>query len=301
MSAPAIPHVTVCICTFRRATLLQRLLQELRRQHTDSRFTYSIVVADNDAARSSESVVAAWRKESSIEVTYCCEPRQNIALARNKALEHATGDYIAFIDDDEFPAPDWLLKMLDTCEHYRVAGVLGPVRPHFEESPPSWVVKGRFCERPEHPTGRVMDWEESRTGNLLFRRDIIAGIAEPFDPQFGTGGEDMDFFRRSGEAGHVFVWCNDAAAYESVPCARLTRTYMLRRALLRGKNILKHSSSRARFILTSLAAVPLYLVVLPLCLFAGQHHFMKYCIKLCDHGGRLLSIVGLNPIDSRDL
>ena len=29
---------------------------------------------------------------------YCVEPRQNIALTRNKAIEHAKGDFIAFID-----------------------------------------------------------------------------------------------------------------------------------------------------------------------------------------------------------
>ena len=40
---------------------------------------------------------------SGCRVKYCVEPRQNIALARNKALQNAEGDLIAFIDDDEFP------------------------------------------------------------------------------------------------------------------------------------------------------------------------------------------------------
>ncbi len=98
------PHICVCICTYRRPTLLKRVLFALAAQDTGRGFfTYSIVVADNDQARSAESVVAEFTKTSSVAVTYCMEPQQNIALARNKAVRNASGNYIAFIDDDEFP------------------------------------------------------------------------------------------------------------------------------------------------------------------------------------------------------
>ena len=180
-------YVSVCICTFQRPELLSRLLNRLEQQRTDDRFDYSIVVTDNDAQRSGEAVVAEFARRSFIPVKYDCEAVKNIALARNKAIEQSEGDFIAFIDDDEFPEPDWLLRMLITCEEYQTAGVLGPVRPHFEKIPPSWILKGRFCERPEHPTGRVMHWEESRTGNLLFRRGVLKGAPKPFSPEFGTG------------------------------------------------------------------------------------------------------------------
>lgn len=279
--------------------MLRKLLDELGRQQTGDSITYSIVVADNDAQKSAQATVADFARTSRVKTVYCCEPRQNIALTRNKALEHAEGDYFAFIDDDEFPASEWLLRLLQTCEEHNAAGVLGPVRPHFDEPPPRWIVNGGFCERPEHPTGRVMQWTECRTGNVLFRNRVLEGLAQPFDPKFGTGGEDMDFFRRMTERGLKFVWCNEAVAYETVPPERLKRTYMLRRALLRGKNILKHSSGPARFIAVSLVAAPLYVLVLPFTLFLGHHCFMKYSIKLCDHAGRLLALAGMNPVDKR--
>jgi hypothetical protein len=41
--------------------------------------------------------------------------------------------------------------------------------------------------------------------------------------------------------------------------------------------------------------VPLYTIALPFLLIAGQHWFMKYLIKLCDHVGRLLAWLGFNP------
>ena len=53
-------HISICICTFRRPNLLKRLLDELIAQCTEGWFTYSVVVADNDVARSAEPVVAAF-------------------------------------------------------------------------------------------------------------------------------------------------------------------------------------------------------------------------------------------------
>jgi succinoglycan biosynthesis protein ExoM len=144
-----------------------------------------------------------------------------------------------------------------------------------------------------------MPWEQSRTGNLLFRRSVIANVSQPFDSSFGTGGEDKDFFMRMTQASRVFVWCNEAIAYETVPPSRWKRGYMLKRALLRGKNIIKHPSGRGGIIARSIAAVPIYLAMLPFLLVLGQHRFMKYCIKLCDHLGRLLALVGINPVSER--
>ena len=251
------PHICVCICTFKRSKMLLRLLEALNRQQTGNEFTFSVVVADNDSAQSAKQSVEEFSRRSVLKIIYCVEPRQNIALARNQALAHSEGNFIAFIDDDEFPSHDWLRELLATSERYNADGVLGPVRPHFELPPPRWILRGRFCERPEHETGRKMPWDECRSGNLLFRRQILEGIAQPFLPKFGIG-EDKDFFRRMNEQGRLFVWCNRAIAYETVPPSRCRRSYMLKRALLRGKNILKHPGGAWRFIPVSVAVVPLY-------------------------------------------
>ena len=117
-------HISVCICTYKRPELLRQLLIELGRQDTAELFGYSIVVADNDRAESARSVVRVFSENSQIAVNYCVEPEQNIALARNKALENASGDFVAFIDDDELPARNWLLTLFETCNRYRADGVL---------------------------------------------------------------------------------------------------------------------------------------------------------------------------------
>ena len=298
---PTVPHICVCICTYKRGTLLQRLIEKLNEQNTGGAFTYSAVVADNDSARSAEELVRTIAQRSRFEIVYCNEPRQNIALVRNMALAHARGDFIAFIDDDEFPVADWLAKLLATCEQHSVAGVLGPVRPHFDQPPPQWLIRGRFCERPEYPTGTPLDWPDCRTGNVLFRRTLLDGTDQPFREEFGTGGEDQDFFRRMSARGHRFVWCNEAVAYETVPPNRWTRRFMFRRALLRGRNALRHPTGRLKLIGTSLVAVPIYSLLLPVTLIVGQHAFVKVAVKFLDHFGRLLAAVHLNPVRERQM
>ena len=288
-------HISVCICTYKRPQLLKRVLEELRGQDTNGLFTYSIVVADNDHLRSAESVVADFAAASTIPVMYCVEPRQNIALARNKAIENAHGDFVAFIDDDEFPARNWLLNLFKACHEYGPDGVLGPVKRHFDEEPPKWIVKGNFYERPTHPTGFVIGWHGARTGNLLLKRQLFEGDELPFRPEF-RAGEDQDFFRRMIEKGRTFVWCNEAVAYEAVPPNRWKRSYMLRKALLRGATAVLHPTFGKRDIAKSVIAVPAYAMALPFALVLGQHRFMDLLVRLFDHLGKLLELLGVNPV-----
>jgi len=295
-------HISICICTYKRPQLLQRLLTELSGQDINGQFTYSIIVADNDSEQSSKTVVSEFAERSSIPTKYCVEPTQNIALVRNKALANAQGecDFIAFIDDDEYPIKNWLVSLFNTCSEYRADGVLGPVKPYFEQEPPKWATRGRFFERPTHGTGYRIGLPEPRTGNVMFRTSILDGVEEAFHPKFGLGGEDVDFFRRMMNSGYVFVWCNDAVVYEAVSPARCKRSYLLRRALLRGSNSFKQQTNRTKKLFMSLTAVTIYSLALPFLFLVGDHLFMKYLIKLCDHSGRLLAFLGLNPVTQRD-
>jgi len=295
MMTDEMKQISVCVCTYKRPKFLKRLLEELDGQDTSGLFSYSIIITDNDEFQSAKIVVSDFAAASMISIRYCVEPRQNIALARNKAIEMADGDFIAFIDDDEFPTKTWLLTLFTACNKYDVDGVLGPVRPHFDETPPEWVVEGRFYERPTYPTGFVIDWTKGRTGNVLLKRRIFETCTQPFRPEFLTG-EDQDFFRRMIQEGHVFVWCNEAVAYEVVPPIRWKRTFMLRRALLRGTNSLVHPTFGVVDIAKSIAAVPVYTVALPFASLFGHRRFMLCLIKLFDHLGRLCALLGINTI-----
>lgn len=289
------PHITICVCTYKRPDLLLRCLKGLEEQVTEGLFTTSIVVCDNDELRSAESTVLSFSARSSFFVVYCVEPLQNIARARNRAVANAEGDYLAFIDDDEFPAKDWLLTLYKTCKQYGVDGALGPVLRHFDETPPKWLAKSRFYTRPINATGSRVRWREARTGNVLVKRNILNDGDQPFRPEF-RAGEDQDFFRRRIERGNLFVWSAEAAVYEVVPPLRWKRAYLLRKALLRGASARLQPSCDGWSVAKSVIAVPAYVVALPAALILGQHRFMSLLVKLCDHLGKLLALAGINPI-----
>lgn len=287
------PHVSVCVCTYKRPHLLKRLLDELSQQETADQFTFSIVICDNDQTESAEPVVQYARVTHPVAIKYCVEPRQNIALARNKVVENAEGEFLAFIDDDEFPAHDWLLKLFKTCAEYKVDGVLGPVLRYFDDAPPDWLRKSRFYVRRVNPTGMQVDWHEARTGNVLLKREVIGADAAPFRPEF-RAGEDQDFFRRKINEGRRFIWCADAEAFEVVPPARWKRMYLIRKAFLRGATAGLHCDRMG--IVKSVIAIPLYALTVPFALLFGQHYAMTLLVKLCDHLGKLLILMGINPI-----
>src|SRR5262249_40823698 len=117
--------------------------------------------------------------------------------------------------------------------------------------------------------------------------------------QFGSGGEDMDFFRRAIEDGHRFVWCDDAVVHEIVPPYRCTSRFLARRALLRGSTFPKQEGRRTKDVIKSIVAVPCYAAILPILALAGQHLFMAYLMKLLEHASRLLAVAGLPLLTER--
>lgn len=289
-------HICVCVCTYKRPKFLTRLLSKLENQDTKDFFDYSIVIVDNDKSESARQTVESYARQSKISISYYVEPEQNIALARNKAIENAKGEFIALIDDDEFPDKHWLLNLYNAVNLYKSDGILGPVIPHYEKEPPEWVKKGRFFDRPSHPTGYLLGWKNTRSGNALLRRDIFRKVHKWFDPAFGSGGEDREFFKREIEKGRVFAWCNEASVYETVPPKRWQRTVLMKRALLRGKMALNAAGSKPVSVLKSVVAAVIYTIILPLFMIAGQHVFMKYLIKTCDHLGKIMAFMGVDLV-----
>ena len=298
-----VDHISICICTYKRPALLKRLLAALTTQETEDLFEYSAVIVDNDRNESARQVAESAMAEFRMAVKYCVEPEQNIALARNRAVTEAAGDFLALIDDDEFPDKYWLLSLYKSLHEHKADSALGPVRPHFETEPPRWIVVGKFCERQAFQTGTIIrNAKHTRTGNVLFIRNIFAEKERWFDPLFGrTGGEDVDFFKRKMLQGKIFVWCNEAFVNESVPLERLTRAYFLRRAILRGVANSEKISILSFNTLKSIMAIFLYTAMLPLLLLLVWRHdlFMRFLIRNCDHIGKVLALCGLKVVNQR--
>lgn len=290
-------HISICICTYKRPQLLSRLLTEIQNQVTEDLFTYSIVVVDNDYAQSAKNVVLSFKRKSFVEIDYYNEPEQNISLARNKAVENAKGNFVALIDDDEFPVNDWLLNLYKTCSEYGVDGVLGPVKPFYDKETPKWIIKGNLFKRKCHKTGTVLHWSQTRTGNVLLNTDVFKGENNRFDPAFGrTGGEDYEFFKNIIGNGRTVVWCDEAPVYEYVLPRRWNKTYILKRYLRMGGStgeVVREGPLRGYgYLIKSFAALILYTLLIPFSLLLGPHVYMKWLMKVAYHFGCLSAFCG---------
>jgi len=297
-------HICVCICTYKRTNLLLRLLAELEGQKTDGKFTYSVVVVDNDVKRSAEQTVLEFQRSHRLDVKYHVEVEQNIALARNRGVENSSADLIAFIDDDEFPDDEWLLQMLMALQKFDADGVLGPVRPHFEEGCPWWVIKSGLCERKSHATGTVMRASDTRTGNVLMKRELFHDVQNRFDPAFGrSGGSDVRFFERMMQKGYRFVWCDEGVVFETVLPDRWTASFYLRRAIRKGGlsgSWMRKQGGGGGDLAFAFAAACVYTGALPFAALLGKHHSIKCLVKGAYHVAWLSGFFGHVHIRLRD-
>jgi len=281
--------------------MLAKALEGVLSQNTNDNFTFEVVVVDNDCNRAAEDTVRRLQLQTGIRIIYDCEPEQNISLTRNRTIRNAEGVLIAFIDDDEFPEQNWLLELFNTYLQFSADGVLGPVLPYYEGSLPNWLVKSDLCVRSSFPTGTPLtNLRYMRTGNVLFRKGILPDDELAFDPQFGrSGGEDYDFFKRMLKRGHSFVWCDEARVLEHVPIERQIKSYLIKRAFIRGVTEADQQDFISIGTLKSIVAVFLYTASLPFMLAAGQHFFMKYLVKDCDHVAKLLAHCGIKLVRER--
>jgi succinoglycan biosynthesis protein ExoM len=201
----------------------------------------TVLVIDNDPAGSA----MALRDELATDlVRFVHEPTPGIVAARNRALdESADADALLFIDDDELPEPGWLRSMIETWERTGAAAVAGPVFPLYEDEPEPWITSGGFFIRRRMPTDT--DLTVAASGNLLLDREQVRLAGVRFDPRFAaSGGSDTLFTRELHRSGARMVWCDEAAVLDLVPRSRMSRRWVLTRAMRSG-----NSFSRASIVL----------------------------------------------------
>jgi succinoglycan biosynthesis protein ExoM len=300
-------HISVCVCTFRRRDMLRRLLFTLSRQETQGLFEYSVVVVDNDAEGTAKTCVLEAKEEFGLDLVYEIEPTNTIPAARNHAVRIAKGNYIGIIDDDELAPADWLLELYRAVQTFAVDGALGPVYPYFENTPPAWLVKSGLCERPVIRTGTLLDWNDTRTGNVLVRTDVFSATNLCFDENCKTSGSDKEFFREAMDRGCRFVAVAEAPVFETVPPERQTKSYYVRRHRIQASNERKFRAPTLRGVskitapLKALIALATYSAVLPLSAALGSHVAFPLALKAVYHGSWLLTMLGFDLAKTRDL
>jgi glycosyltransferase involved in cell wall biosynthesis len=269
MHSPA--RVIVAIPTFRRPKSLKRLLDALARIETTARV--SVLVADNDAERHEGLDLCArvapdyrWPLEA------ISAPERGLAQVRNALVEKALADpeiqFVAMIDDDEWPEAGWIDGLLEVQAETGADAVQGSILFQHDGA----VTGGDGTSDIRHATGPVEMLQGA--GNLLITRAALEQTPAPwFDAAFAfTGGEDRDFFMRLKRAGRRFAWADSARAQGEVAAVRLSVKWAMQRAFSIGNSdmrvFLKHGPAAASFaaegakIAGALLLSPLMLVIL---------------------------------------
>lgn len=297
-------RISVCICTYKRPALLGALLEALSYQ-SKGEFTVDVVVVDNDTERSGHDAARQACAAYRLPLIYDCEPVRNISLARNRAIRHATGELLAFIDDDELPDREWLWHLHETLTTHRADGVLAPVLPVFPSTAPEWLAKAGIGKRHRRTTGERVTPRDCRTGNMLLRSRVFADGDSWFDPQFGrTGGEDTDFFARQFRKGRTFVWCDEAIVHETVTPDRWTTAFYVRRmwraGTIDGEWIRSGRLPNKTLVLRNIVLFGALAVVATPALLAPKYVWIRVVQKLAYCGAVVTAFAGLSVFRERE-
>jgi succinoglycan biosynthesis protein ExoM len=247
--------ILIAVITFRRPQQLQRLLEALARQKSES-LQVSVLVVDNDPGESAAQTCSQAEHSLPIPVVYRHEPEPGIVAARNRCVSEflaTDAEGLAFIDDDEWPCEnDWIGRMSAVAETCQADIVAGDVLSIADEGTPDWAT--RILYEPS----RASDGEAMSvfyTGNVLIARRVLEALAPAFDQRFAmTGASDYHFALRCMRAGYRAVFA-EAPVMEAFPPDRASVKWFLRRGYRSG----------AGFTVSHLIEDPLYLVV-PKCL-----------------------------------
>jgi glycosyltransferase involved in cell wall biosynthesis len=225
--------VVLGVCTYRRPDGLARLLERVAAIAFDG--TLAVMVVDNDPERSGLSVCRQLHRGYRWPLGCAVEPTPGISPARNRVVAEALSlnpDFIAMLDDDEWPGAGWLSELLAVQAGSDADLVGGPIVASLERPREPWLsLAGLYGVDQALPDGAPCLLYAA--GNFITRSAVFRALMPaPFDPRFAqTGGEDLAFFHRLARDGYRMAWAANAVVYEAVPDARLSLRWLCRRQL----------------------------------------------------------------------
>ncbi len=229
-------RVSIAIPTQRRPEGLAVAVRSVFRQTGVDVGRLELVIVDNDAEPSAQALAEALAAEAPFPVRYVHEPAAGVANARNAALAAASGDLIAFLDDDEEATPGWLASLIEVQRRYDADVVFGPVHArtpdHIREHK---AYLETFFSR-EGPAESGIIAHVYGCGDSLVRRAALPHPTQAFSPERNqTGGEDDLLFGIMKRAGARFAWAREALVWEDPMPQRLSLRYTLERAFAYGQ------------------------------------------------------------------
>ena len=184
------PRISVIVCTHNGARTIRDCLAGLRTQDYPS---VEVIVVDDGSTDGTAAIA------SEFGVRVISTEQHGLAAARDVGLEAATGEIVAYIDDDAYPDPHWLKYLAASFLTTAHAAVGGPnIAP-----PGDGFIAGCVANAPGGPVHVLTSDREAEHipgCNMAFRTERLRGVGG-FDPQFRIAGDDVDLCWRLRERG----------------------------------------------------------------------------------------------------
>lgn len=237
------------------------------------------LVVENDTETHSASVVdTALPLMNGVALEYVLETEPGIPFGRNRAAKEAiaTGsDLLAFVDDDEIVAKDWLVQLIAAYRNSQAMLIGGPLRVKKTDRKLSFVgalmdkcIAQRYL-RKETRAARRADLNGTPgvtivTNNWLGETAIFERHNIWFDEKMRfTGGTDSKLSAEVKAAGLPTAWAKDAAVYEEIPTERLSIAYQFKRGRDQSStNYHRKIEGNPKARLNVLVSVPIKLVII---------------------------------------
>lgn len=236
--------IAVCICTCARPSSLQRLLDALSGIEFGALDPHSIhiVVTDNRPGGRAREICNKALERLPVALHFAEEPKPGISFARNRAITVALDlgvEWIAFLDDDDLPKSDWLLRLVNRQLATNADIVLGVWQLPDNFKVPQLLGEFDFLKPPSVEAKNKYGLPGfAGTFNVLLRGIMIEQLSQSgpvFLPEFAfTGGGDTEFFVRAHRAGWRVVVAEDSVIVRNWASDRITLRGALRRSFRYG-------------------------------------------------------------------
>lgn len=228
--------VTVAICTWNRAEILDRTLDQLCRVHVPLEIVWELLIVNNNCTDHTDLVIDKYA--STLPVHREFESQQGVSHARNRAIEAASGELLLWTDDDVLVDAGWLHRHIEAFARFPDAAYSGGrIRPWYHQAPPRWITQnleqfGRaFALKDYGDSCRwLSDSEIIITANMGCRTEVLRRYR--FDARLGrtaqssAGCEDHELVSRMKEDGLQGIWIGDAIVDHYIPPNRMTKRWI---------------------------------------------------------------------------
>ena len=206
------PKISVVVCSLNGAKTIRDTLEGLKHLEYPE---YEVIVVNDGSTDKTPEIASEY------DVNLISTENRGLSNARNTGMKAATGEIVAYIDDDAYPDPHWLKYIARTFMTTSFVGVGGPnIAP-----PGDGTIADCVANAPGGPTHVLISDEvaEHIPGcNKAFRKEALEAIGG-FDPRYRAAGDDVDVCWRLQENGGVIGFNPAAVVWHH--CRNSVRTY----------------------------------------------------------------------------